>query len=1452
MEQNLFLKMKKRLIQSKKQKRRQRIVTVLAGIVVFCTTYALILPAITMEGKTYCSKEAHVHDNSCYEKVLKCELTEEGHTHTDSCLQKDKILVCSIPEEGHMHTESCVNVTQTLICEQEEHMHTDACYTQSETCICEKEGHTHTDACYTQSETCVCEQEEHTHTAACYTQSETYICGQEERDVHKHSEECYEEIVTYICDQEEGQAHTHGEDCYEESLVCTKDEHEHELSCYSNPDADLEMASVWERTIPTELSGIWADDLLKVAESQLGYEESDENYIVTNQDTKKGYTRYGAWYGDAYGDWCAMFVSFCLHYAEIPEDMIVQEANCANWVEKLQKSQQYHTVGEYIPQKGDIIFFDMRSTVNGTDHVGIVAEVDEEQSIIKTIEGNSDNKVQYCTYEWNHPEILGYGKLPENPDMADSAADGDAEEAQTLMMSTFAARSAESQAEQITEVFADYLTGASASEVTVTDGEYYTNLTLQFKIPAESAAGKKFVYDIPDGMQFTVGLSGTTQTVTANGMTAYICEFIENTDGTQQIQIIFEDNYLESVSEEIVSSFTFSAELRPEFADESGKISLMLSGEVKLELQMLSDSDEQANLLPAGKYGNYYFDYNNTKNAFTTEEAYAPYYNENSPLGLAGSFHIVAFDTATLSAHTNGNVLAHTLRANSNFGTNNYSNELSYAVHYQKLNSTSASSNDHILVIGSENNVTLGGNNDNIYINEVKIDKPYHIIQDADTAKNPFINLNAVNIEVAGISSRLASSADGGITTSFSDQNNRSIQLDNPDSVGYYTITASALNDYANNPMRMQGFTKNGDGTMIINVDCTGVKTINMPTATIWIDGQEQSTAEVTEFSNGKVIWNFINATGATINTNRMTGMVIALGATVNIQQNLNGTVIAEFVNVQAESHRTDFTGEIAVLPDKEDGNVNIGIRKVNSENISIYLEGAEFSLLEWKGSEYETVNEKLATDANGLLSIDNLSFNTAYRLVETKAPSGYILDAEPYEFYVPNSDTSKYPYSKPQDFAGAAHGVSIIKNIRNDKDEEEKRKITLEKKWYIDGQEITSVNGLINVDIYQQVYGDAECTEKVMDDILYANAVEIDSHQGWTITLDNLPAKGSKTIGDVQKTVYYKYYAVEEPIPGYTPTYDNNDGITQGTITITNTSDGKNAFTELTLEKAWFDFEGNAMDAPEHAEVTIHLYQTGYEGPLFHHQLTDKVLYQTVALSADNKWKQTITELPDYEVIETENGKRTVYYMYTADEVSIGGYADTYDNNNTNKGTILIKNTLKEHPTGIIVEKKWLDENYSEVSKEGEIYFDLYQKVYGFIDEETYDSADYKSTKLYKDNIMISSENGWKTSVTNLPQHGWMMIDGERVKVAYTYYIQERQTEGYKTTYENNQGITGKETDENGNVINKITIINKKLSEYSLPKTGGPGTELFALVGLVLIFISLCGYKMKNRKEVT
>lgn len=35
---------------------------------VFCTTYALILPAITMDQDAVCGQEAHTHGEDCYEQ----------------------------------------------------------------------------------------------------------------------------------------------------------------------------------------------------------------------------------------------------------------------------------------------------------------------------------------------------------------------------------------------------------------------------------------------------------------------------------------------------------------------------------------------------------------------------------------------------------------------------------------------------------------------------------------------------------------------------------------------------------------------------------------------------------------------------------------------------------------------------------------------------------------------------------------------------------------------------------------------------------------------------------------------------------------------------------------------------------------------------------------------------------------------------------------------------------------------------------------------------------------------------------------------------------------------------------------------------------------------------------------------------------------------------------------
>lgn len=78
-----------------------RIISVMAGVVVFISTYALILPAITMEREAACGIEVHQHTVECYEKVLTCGLEEsEDNQHTEACYEQ--VLICG--KEEHIHS----------------------------------------------------------------------------------------------------------------------------------------------------------------------------------------------------------------------------------------------------------------------------------------------------------------------------------------------------------------------------------------------------------------------------------------------------------------------------------------------------------------------------------------------------------------------------------------------------------------------------------------------------------------------------------------------------------------------------------------------------------------------------------------------------------------------------------------------------------------------------------------------------------------------------------------------------------------------------------------------------------------------------------------------------------------------------------------------------------------------------------------------------------------------------------------------------------------------------------------------------------------------------------------------------------------------------------------------------------------------------------------------------
>ena len=93
-----------------RHKRWKGIVSILACMVVFCTVYALILPALTAEGTPHCGKEEHTHTEDCYEKKLICgkEEGEGAHHHTDECYREEPVLDCTTPEtDGHQQTDYC-------------------------------------------------------------------------------------------------------------------------------------------------------------------------------------------------------------------------------------------------------------------------------------------------------------------------------------------------------------------------------------------------------------------------------------------------------------------------------------------------------------------------------------------------------------------------------------------------------------------------------------------------------------------------------------------------------------------------------------------------------------------------------------------------------------------------------------------------------------------------------------------------------------------------------------------------------------------------------------------------------------------------------------------------------------------------------------------------------------------------------------------------------------------------------------------------------------------------------------------------------------------------------------------------------------------------------------------------------------------------------------------------
>ena len=222
---------------------------------------------------------------------------------------------------------------------------------------------------------------------------------------HRHNEDC--NTVELLCKNDES-SHIHTEDCYEEILTCDKEEHYHTISCYSDITADVETMLDWQEMFEDfPYTGNLRDDLIGIAKTQVGYHESEKNFEVGRDGVRRGYTRYGAWYGTPYRDWSAMFVSYCLSFAGADPDENPGNTGATAMAKQWDKRGNYTEDENYSVVCGDLVFFKDNT-------VGIISEVNS--TTFFAIRGDADGEVREDLFTFADGNIKGWGIILETDD----------------------------------------------------------------------------------------------------------------------------------------------------------------------------------------------------------------------------------------------------------------------------------------------------------------------------------------------------------------------------------------------------------------------------------------------------------------------------------------------------------------------------------------------------------------------------------------------------------------------------------------------------------------------------------------------------------------------------------------------------------------------------------------------------------------------------------------------------------------------------------------------------------------------------------------------------------------------------------------------------------------------------------------------------------------------------
>lgn len=1328
--------------------------------------------------------------------------------------------------------------------------------------VCEVKPHTHTASCYDENSNLICGKCDyliHTHNDSCYDSDGNLVCPLAEISAHNHVDGCYSQERILVCQLEESvgaevvpasEGHTHSDDCYaEESVLVCEEEHEHTEECYQVQQVlvcELEESEATEAV--EEIAGHTHDDSCYAIVATLSC-----GLNALHQHTSDCYDGEGQLVCGQLELFEHIHDEACIQVIgddPAPESTNDQEAPADEVVSDDQPSDEpsAQTVDEQVDTPDQ-----------SPEEDATVSEPSEEVDDID-------------------PADETVGDVPEDTDADDinkeetDVEDGDVQNPEEEIVYFDGKMTAVCDGYVITVVVKPEAKIPAEAELSVkhitkeSDSELYAKMEEELKSSTENSdAVLDFLFDvcfIVNGKEIEPE-SGVKVTI------KLLEEETENS-GDEMTIIHFKDDETNEV-----------------FNDTP----INENDETSFELDSFSliggwFNNRWYDVL--GVHGNFTATENTTKDAFTSGD-YGLYYNPNSALGVAGNFHVVAFELASLGTHTNGNVLAKKAIGSANFGTNNYENELSYIQEMWVGNGTYASKDNHVLVLGSNNEFGLDDNGNALKINGTKVNKPRNIIIDKDTSVAPFIDLAGVKREVTAISDSLASHSTTNVNTSYD-----WIKITDTNAAGYWNIHARDLGNYSGD-LKLGGFVSGQLGSLIINIDCSGMKVVELPDkAHVYIDGNMQNPNEVTTFEAGKVIWNFRNCNGVTINTHLMTGIILAPGAEIHAKANLNGTIVGDRVYIEAETHRTDFTGTTVPFS----AGIS-GIKKVDG-SVPSDNQVFDFKLEELKDNGWNLIQS--VKNTAGSISFSNITYKDTndigehwYRISETpdSATSGkYTYDDTQYVVKVVVSfdagtktytavDTTYLVKDNDKLLNGSSINTSVLGQISGKATDPSNTGIafnngtetfvSVEKKWVNQyGEELKeSLPTSITVDLFRTVDANANIDALVADANAKIDTINLTAADGWKKTVDSLPST------DANGSKYYYYFKETSVIDAdgkditadVEATYSTTTPISsESTETITNMITIPE-YVAAKVIKVWTDHNGVALTETNKFQAGVKVYRTTnqYDSIDAARKAIDKL--EVVKDASGNELVANLTANNNFEAIFENLDKYTkeklpyYYYIFETSVKDFEGkditeFKASYkvDVDAANAMTTITITNKKDVPepefTNLSVDKKWFISDgktpMTQNPQEGNIKFELRQIVW--IDGE---KANVKTYGEYE--IGAEKKEGspaWSLTINMLPAKEYIYDeDADVYKVyTYTYFVVETECNVKGTYvncgYENNdteKGVIGSE--------NHILVFNKNNDYYELPETGGMGNSVVYAAGALIMMIgaALLVYKKKS-----